>query len=271
MNRATFTLVVGLLTACSAGSTAVSTVADDVSTTVRSFDTEDPVPTSSPSAPRDSTSTVATTRTTLATTTTALATTTTTQPVTHVSSPGTFDDRNLVIHVGFRSEISDVTAGEFESTAMAILNDPDGWSRSGFTFVADETSELLVVLANGPRVDELCLPLTTGGTVSCQNGPVVALNADRWRIAARGWDSTIDAYRTYLVNHEVGHLIGLRHPADRCPADEEVSAVMEPQTNSLLSCAGNGVPLSWEVDWAMNRPSVIGPTPDWDGPRPSWP
>lgn len=164
-----------------------------------------------------------------------------------------------------------MTSQDFASTALSILNDPAAWNQSGFTFAADETSDLIVVLAEGSRVDALCLPLETFGKVSCQNGPVVALNADRWRSGARDWDSTVEAYRVYLMNHEVGHLIGLRHPASRCPTGAGTSAVMEPQTGTLQSCAGNGIPLPWEIEWAKNRPVVVGPTPDWDGPRPDWP
>lgn len=185
--------------------------------------------------------------------------------------PGDYHDSDLVIRLSFRSEVPDLTSAEFESIALAILNNPRGWVRSGFTFIPDDISDLTVVLAEGARVDELCLPLQTRGTVSCQNGPIVALNADRWRTATDDWDSTVADYRTYLVNHEVGHLIGLRHPAERCPAGGEVSAVMEPQTKGLEGCTGNGWPLGWEIEWAMNRPVKVGPTPDWDGPRPSWP
>jgi hypothetical protein len=153
---------------------------------------------------------------------------------------------------------------------MAILTDPRGWGQSGFLFVADGSSRLTVVLAEPGRVDELCLPLETKGNASCQNGAVVALNARLWRNASEDWDASVDDYRTYLVNHEVGHLIGLRHPAERCPAGQNSSAVMEPQTGGLV-CAGNGWPLAWEFDWAANRPAEIGPLSDWDGPRPEWP
>jgi hypothetical protein len=191
--------------------------------------------------------------------------------VTRVASPGDYSDAELEIHVAFVSEVPDVTSSEFEATAMEILNSPHGWVQSGFAFVADDTSELRIVLAEGRRVDELCLPLETHGTVNCQNGPVVALNADRWRHGGRDWDSTVEAYRVYVVTHEVGHLIGLRHPRERCPTGDRVSAVMEPQTNNLGSCTGNGIPLPWEIEWAENRPAVVGPTPDWDGPRPEWP
>ena len=162
------------------------------------------------------------------------------------------------------------TSSVFAAAAMATLTDPRGWGRSGFSFVADDASELTVVLAEPDRVDALCLPLETKGNASCQNGPVVALNARLWRDGSDDWDASVDDYRTYLVNHEVGHLIGLRHPADRCPEGEAVSAVMEPQTGGLV-CAGNGWPLGWEIEWAANRPAEIGPLPDWDGPRPQWP
>ena len=198
-------------------------------------------------------------------------TSTTRPPATRVTSPGTYANANLVIGLRFRSEVVDVTSGELEATALAILGDPSGWGQAGFTFVADEASELVVVLAEGPHVDRLCLPLETFGTVSCQNGPVVALNADRWRNAWSGWDAPVETYRMYLVTHEVGHLIGQRHPAGRCPSGATASAVMDPQTRTTLHCPGNAVPLEWEITWARNRPATIGPTPEWDAPRPEWP
>ena len=218
-----------------------------------------------------------TTSTTLIALTTSTTNTSRTTPATTgpgptpVRSPGTYTSADLEIHVGFKSEVPDLTSEEFAAAAMTILSDPDGWARAGFTFGDDAHSDLVVTLAEGHRVDELCLPLETFGNVSCQNGNTVALNADRWRHAWQGWDSTVEAYRHYLVTHELGHLIGLRHPADKCPAGQPSGAVMDPQTRTTLHCPGNGVPLNWEIEWARNRPVVIGPPPDWEGPRPDWP
>lgn len=215
---------------------------------------------------------ISTTTEATTTTTPAVPTTTTTQPpYTEVISAGTYTDTELVIHIRIVSEVADVTSQEFSETAMAILTDATGWGRAGFVFEEDDDSNLVLVLAEGSRVDDLCLPLETHGTVSCQNGEVVALNADRWRRAWDGWDASVDAYRHYLVTHEVGHLLGLRHPATNCPAGEAASAAMDPQTRTTLHCPGNGVPLDWEIEWASNRPAVIAPLPDWDGPRPKWP
>ena len=271
MKRVILSIGLAFVTSCTGSATvpAATTVTPQTapSTTMRTNDTQ-------PTATLE-TATTSPTRPTTPTTTTATTTTAppppTTRPGTTIVSPGTYSEAALVIRVAFLSEVPDVSTSEFRSTAMAILTAPTGWIQSGFTFVADDASGLRVVLAEGPRVDELCLPLETFGTVSCQNGSVVALNADRWRKSAGDWDSTIDAYRVYLVNHEVGHLIGLRHPRSRCPAGEALSAVMEPQSNNLVSCAGNGIPLEWEIEWAAGRPAVVGPLPAWDGPRPEWP
>ena len=165
------------------------------------------------------------------------------------------------------SQVDDVSSDELAETMLSILNDARGWPRAGFTFVADAEAPYSVVLAEGPDVDQLCLPLETGGTVSCQNGPVVALNADRWRVAVPFWDAEVADYRGYLVNHEVGHLIGQRHPAPRCPAPGAPAAVMEQQTGGLVGCVGNAWPRDWEIGYASRRPVVYAPLPAW-GPDP---
>lgn len=176
-------------------------------------------------------------------------------------------DVGQVVRLRFDSRVGDVTSADLASEALAILNDSRGWPRAGFTFVADDASPFTVVLAEGAEVDELCLPLRTGGTVSCQNGPVVALNATRWRSAVNHWDGTVATYRGYLVNHEVGHLLGLRHPKPRCPVAGRPAGVMEQQTAGLEGCTGNPWPRDWEIALAEQRPVVYAPLPDW-GPDP---
>ena len=172
-----------------------------------------------------------------------------------------------MVRLRFESLVSDVSTEQLSETAMTILNDPRGWIGAGFTFVADPAAPYRVVLAEGPEVDQLCLPLRTFGTVSCQNGPVVALNADRWRNAVDHWTLGVEVYRGYLVNHEVGHLIGQRHPTPRCPVAGRPAGVMEQQTAGLEGCVGNPWPRHWELEHARARPVVYAPLPDW-GPDP---
>ncbi len=201
------------------------------------------------------------------TTTTTAAEPTTTEQTTTVATGTVPQGTPETVGIRFESQVADVSAAELASTALTILNDPRGWIRAGFTFVADENGPYRVVLAEGPDVDELCLPLRTFGRVSCQNGPVVALNADRWRNAVGHWVLGVDVYRGYLVNHEVGHLIGQRHPKPRCPVAGRPAGVMEQQTAGLEGCIGNPWPRDWEIAYAQNRPVVYAPLPDW-GPDP---
>jgi hypothetical protein len=173
------------------------------------------------------------------------------------------DDPQQVVNLSFESKIADISQSDFERTALQILNDPRGWAKAGFTFKAEPQSSFRVVLAEGFEVDKLCDPLDTHGQVSCQNGPVVALNAERWREAVEHWDASPETYRGYLANHEVGHLLGQRHPRPSCPKIGQPAGVMEQQTGGLKGCKGNPWPRDWEIEYAKRRPVVYAPKPDW--------
>ncbi len=198
--------------------------------------------------------------------TTTSTTATTSPPTTSGTVPPGWGTAETV-RLRFESQVSDVPVEEFAAEAMAILTDDRGWGQAGFTFVADPDATFRVVLAEGAAVDQLCLPLRTFSKVSCQNGPVVALNADRWRTAVGHWELDVSVYRGYLVNHEVGHLLGMRHPKPRCPVAGQPAGVMEQQTAGLEGCLGNPWPRDWEIFYAGIRPVVYAPLPDW-GPDP---
>lgn len=177
--------------------------------------------------------------------------------------------------IGLRIErrTDDAATEDFAATALAVLTDERGWVRAGFRFVADDDAPYLLVLAEGDEVDHLCLPYDTAGRFSCQNGPVVALNADRWREATPEWPSDLESYRTYLVNHEVGHLLHLHHPSPQCPGAGLPAPVMLQQSTELGTCEPNPWPLPWEIDLAAARSEPLAPPADHDteGHRPSPP
>ena len=114
-------------------------------------------------------------------------------------------------------------------------------------------------MAEGPEVDRLCRPYDVGEKFSCQNGPVVALNADRWRSASPKWTGDLDTYRRMLVNHEVGHLIGQHHPAVHCPRRGQPAPVMAQQSSELNGCLPNPWPLRWELDCAARHEESLAP------------
>ncbi|MEO5679488.1 MAG: DUF3152 domain-containing protein [Acidimicrobiales bacterium] len=167
------------------------------------------------------------------------------------------------VEVAYRLErrTSDPATAGFEALAQATLGDPRGWARAGFRLVPRPDAPFTVVLAEGPVVDALCLPYDTYGLYSCQNGPTVALNADRWRTATPKWTGTLDDYRRYLVGHEVGHLLGLHHPGQQCPAAGRPAPLMAQQSTELNGCLPNPWPLDAEVDQGRRRPADLAPPP----------
>lgn len=193
---------------------------------------------------------------------------------TSVAIPGRYAEHRLQIELVISSEATGISTSDFVSSVLGILNDDRGWPAAGFTFVYNPESDFRLVLAEGDRVDEICWPLRTLGWLSCRNGSTIALNANRWREATSDWDAALTDYRSYLLNHEVGHLLGFGHPARPCadqtgstgpvgPAADSAIAdatasVMAQQTKGLAGCTGNGWPLATEIDRALTRPIVIG-------------
>lgn len=165
----------------------------------------------------------------------------------------------VVVRYRLERRTSDPATENFEEVVRATLSDPRGWARAGFRLVPDPGAELRIVLAEGPEVDRLCLPYETFGAYSCQIGPVVALNADRWRRATPEWTGELAGYRVMLVNHEVGHLLGQKHPAVPCPGAGQPAPVMAQQSTELRGCRANPWPLDAEVERAARHDLPLAP------------
>ncbi len=150
----------------------------------------------------------------------------------------------MTVRVEVESDL-DIDGETFADFVMTALNDPRGWGADGSVRFerTDDEADIRVVLATPATVDSMCAPLATNGRWSCGRYGHAALNAERW---VHGADAFLDAggtmteYREYLVNHEVGHLLG--HPHESCPGEGEVAPVMVQQSISVQGCLPNGWP-----------------------------
>lgn len=166
----------------------------------------------------------------------------------------------LTYHVAVEDGLG-LDAAEFGAFVNATLADPRSWTAGGawrFEQVDESAgADFTVYLASPEQRSVLCGHQNT--TVSCRNGDSVVINSARWITGVEHWDGTLDSYRQYAVNHEVGHRLG--HGHEVCPADGELSPVMAQQTYKLAGCVGNAWPYPDEANY------VSGPAGDYNGPE----
>jgi len=137
-----------------------------------------------------------------------------------------------------------VDAAAFVRVVQAVLSDPRGWQeKDGVRFVPVTPSasadgadvDLRVTVASPTLTARLCAPARVSvQQVSCWNDGRAVLNLSRWVRGAHTYGADLAGYRTYLVNHEVGH--GLGHGHVRCPAPGRPAPVMTQQTKGLDGC-----------------------------------
>jgi hypothetical protein len=134
-----------------------------------------------------------------------------------------------------------VDGERFARLVMGILNDPRSWGHDGAMSFArtDGSADIRVVLASPDKVDAMCAPLTTRGEYSCGRYGHAAINYTRWVMGADGFDD-MTQYRQYVVNHEVGHLLGHQHTG--CPGAGRLAPIMQQQTIAVAPCLPNGWP-----------------------------
>ena len=134
------------------------------------------------------------------------------------------------------------SGAEFAREVHGILAHRRGWGRRGqvaFKRVSRRAGTE-IVLATPRKVDRLCRPIPTNGQYSCQVGHRVILNWRRWMKGVPHWTSTRTNYRRMLVNHEVGHRLGLGHRSCRRPGKR--AAVMQQQSIGLQGCRASWWP-----------------------------
>ncbi len=129
----------------------------------------------------------------------------------------------------------------FADAVMATLNDPRSWGHGGTRTFArtDGDADVEVVLTSPATAEKLCRPLVTRGTLSCSVGDRAILTNHRWRLGTEEFPD-LGVYRQYVVNHEVGHVLGHGHAP--CPGAGQPAPVMQQQTKQVAPCTPNAWP-----------------------------
>lgn len=129
-------------------------------------------------------------------------------------------------------------ATEFAQNVAVVLGSDKGWGKAGLKFARVTNGEdMTIILARPTSVDRLCRPLRTKGEVSCALGGRAIINSERWLHGAATWKENVKPYRSYLISHEVGHLLGLSHA--QCPGAGQPAPIMLQQTIDLQECVAN--------------------------------
>ncbi|GIJ75848.1 Protein of unknown function [Micromonospora phaseoli] len=148
---------------------------------------------------------------------------------------------------------SGVKVGEFGLAVRAALAGPGSWVDSGRLrlrqVTADSRFDFTVYLVTAGTAARMCaagnVDIRIGGQpyTSCRAPGKVIINLDRWRLSVPHFveaEVPLSVYRTYVINHEVGHQLGNRH--ERCPRRGEPAPVMMQQTLFLKGCVANPWP-----------------------------
>ena len=175
--------------------------------------------------------------------------------------PPTDTPADAVLTIDYRVEVRspDPDLADAAATITSVLEDPRGWQQANIDFRQSPDAPYTIMVVEGEEAQALCQPYDVGGRFSCQNGPFVVLNAIRWREAVPHWPGDVASYRTMLINHEVGHLLGMHHL--RCTVAGGVAPVMEQQSGTLRGCQANPWPTPIELALAATHQFVIAPAP----------
>jgi Protein of unknown function (DUF3152) len=132
----------------------------------------------------------------------------------------------------------------FAAAVERTLGDPHSWGAGGrlsFQRVDSGLVDFRVSLTAALTVRRLCgytLPFET----SCYNGELgrAVINHARWVRGAVAYRGNVAAYRSYVVNHEVGHALGNGHLP--CPRPGALAPLMMQQTLGVGRCRANPWP-----------------------------
>ncbi|MFE0649982.1 DUF3152 domain-containing protein [Streptomyces sp. NPDC059534] len=148
----------------------------------------------------------------------------------------------------YRVQVEDGIALSARDTAaeiQRILAHPRSWAAHGrgrFQLVS-ENADFVIRIATPDTADALCLRqgLRTRGELNCETADGVVVNLRRWMLGSPTFAGEAEEYRHLIINHEVGHEIGIRTHLG-CPGPGRLAPAMMQQIKGLHGCRSNAFP-----------------------------
>ncbi|MFF0555573.1 DUF3152 domain-containing protein [Streptomyces sp. NPDC020472] len=130
-----------------------------------------------------------------------------------------------------------------------ILAHPRGWAAHGrgrFQLVS-ENADFVIRIATPDTADALCARqgYNTHGELNCETADGVVVNLKRWMLGSPTFAGEPAEYRHLIINHEVGHEIGIRSHMG-CPGPGRLAPAMMQQIKGLNGCRSNAFPYDEE-------------------------
>lgn len=153
----------------------------------------------------------------------------------------------------------------FRKIVNEILNHPRGWNARGYTF-REYTQPHAELLVTSPIIHiELSTdafisshgPSFEGMSIANCNSHTIHINYERWMTGAKDdgtndpvrTEMTLNEYRYYVIQHEVGHILwGCTQNDHKKECIKGVSPIMLQQTNGVGQlCRPNHFPLDIDI------------------------
>ncbi|MFI8824430.1 DUF3152 domain-containing protein [Streptomyces sp. NPDC053431] len=152
----------------------------------------------------------------------------------------------------YRVQVEDgieLSAREAATEIERILAHPRGWAAHGrgrFQLVT-ENADFVIRIATPDTADRLCAAngMNTHGELNCETTSGVVVNLKRWMLGSPTFAGPAHEYRHLIINHEVGHEIGIRQHMG-CPGPGRLAPVMMQQIKGLNGCRSNAYPYDEE-------------------------
>jgi hypothetical protein len=151
------------------------------------------------------------------------------------------------IFIDAELELSQIQQTRCINKIVNTIDDKRGWKKLGYEFEyipnTKRNIDFIIYMSSNEKIIKECDLYNLSCSVTPDN--IIYLNYMNWKNNVKKTKLNTDQYRTMVVNHEVGHILGRSHYEFGKPNTK--APLMSTQT--LLGCKNhkpNMYPLFWE-------------------------